>query len=461
MADLNIVDMAIAKQMILFCYGSYADFWRIDQKKIKADYQNLLKDLSRYNSALKDMSIVWGPVIHKSPLFTTDALAFIAKDPSGGYYVVIRGTNPISAWSWLVDDFLTFQQLPWAMTTNMEHITQEQIIGTKGTASVDIKKLISIFSGSNSFEDKCAVSLSAFLSLWVHVNLRDEYGQTIRDFLIAKKGDVKKLYITGHSLGGLLAPTYGLWLYENTVELQHTPTDIYAFAGPTAGNSFFAQYTDSLFCLNRTVWNYYRLYNHYDVVVNVWNKTSMDSIKYLYQSAGITPDDWECGLINTFLFDAYGKDYTQPGMAIPLNSTLDNPVTLTNKDFLLQMGYQHVFPYLFGCGYNVIQTLSILFDIIFKIPFSDKSYKNLTNVLSGEVIGNLQQTWKDTSEHYTKFCKQNNRNPYIIADSDVDTFFKRLSVEDAQLSDKFKNSYLGLIKAIGSMIMSNKQKTTN
>ena len=71
-------------------------------------------------------------------------------------------------------------------------------------------------------------------------------GLTIRDFIAQAATEEMRIHFTGHSLGGLLAPTYALWLYD---ELRGDPVhprltfSADAFAGPSAGNQAFADYT--------------------------------------------------------------------------------------------------------------------------------------------------------------------------------------------------------------------------
>jgi hypothetical protein len=60
--------------------------------------------------------LVWGPATFRAPLHLFDnAAMFVVTDSqrAGRYVVVIRGTNPVSAFDWVFGDFWTSRLVPW------------------------------------------------------------------------------------------------------------------------------------------------------------------------------------------------------------------------------------------------------------------------------------------------------------------------------------------------------------
>lgn len=62
-------------------------------------------------------------------------------------------------------------------------------------------------------------------------------GKTLSEFLPDVTGDNKlKMYITGHSQGGALAPLLSYWFLTSSGVAEHFNMETYAFAGPSVGN---------------------------------------------------------------------------------------------------------------------------------------------------------------------------------------------------------------------------------
>jgi hypothetical protein len=60
--------------------------------------------------------IVWGPTSYRAPLsLLDDELMFVVRKPgvTDRYAVVIRGTNPVSAFDWVFGDLWAARQVPW------------------------------------------------------------------------------------------------------------------------------------------------------------------------------------------------------------------------------------------------------------------------------------------------------------------------------------------------------------
>src|SRR5262249_460381 len=74
--------------------------------------------------------------------------------------------------------------------------------------------------------------------------------QSLLAFLKSQATNAINVCVTGHSLGGCLAPTLALYLKEQRAAWDvsgESNVSTISFAGPTAGNSAFAAYSDSQF----------------------------------------------------------------------------------------------------------------------------------------------------------------------------------------------------------------------
>jgi len=79
--------------------------------------------------------------------------------------------------------------------------------------------------------------------------------------LLAKCNGVKRIYVTGHSLGGAVALLGAFDIVHNT--MPGVPVEIYTFAGPRTGTGIF---TDSI---NKLIPKCVRVVNHGDLVPEV------------------------------------------------------------------------------------------------------------------------------------------------------------------------------------------------
>lgn len=175
--------------------------------------QNIRQEIQNLNAGWE---LVWGPAQLVSESGISYSLMYIVNDPtSGETAIVIRGTNPLSFEQWLQDFDLT------PLTSFSQFVP--------GISS-DIK----ITNGMNQ-------GLSDLLSLTDPTT-----GQTAVSYLQNNPSSV--YYVTGHSLGGALAPalmaTLNHQLFGNTTS---TNIALYPFAATTTGNAAFAAYIDSLY----------------------------------------------------------------------------------------------------------------------------------------------------------------------------------------------------------------------
>lgn len=158
------------------------------------------------------------------------------------------------------------------------------------------------------------------------------------DFLadvVARNPDVV-INFTGHSLGGLAAPTLALFARE---QLGDGPTiRVFSFAGPTAGNESFARYSDK--CLNTSDGKNDCLCfrNALDFAASAWNA---DALK----ATGDTYEEEKRLLLPDFLTDAFYKELTQLGFE-RLETAAPIPSAFCKLRLgAAEVGWQHIWPY--------------------------------------------------------------------------------------------------------------------
>jgi len=281
-------------------------------------YQLIIEDFQKYQSQIGTWNVVWGPVVVTYDTFYYPINAiYIAQsgdDPSQ-YVVSVAGTNPVSFFDWIVEDALVAKQIPWPFDP-----------GQGGAISLGTAIGLVILLSSSPSGD------------------RPGAGQTIRQFLASLSS--KKITVTtgGHSLGGALSPTLGLWLKNTQIlwdplfqaKFASMPT-----AGPTPGNSAFAQYLSEKIPL-------VRFWNLLDIVPHAWVETLLAELPTIY--APDIPSDLAIEYLAQLGEDAAaGGDYTQlcPDSSFPsaVNKDIIHWDWINLKNYLYQVAYQHTVAY--------------------------------------------------------------------------------------------------------------------
>jgi len=287
-------------------------------------YALILDALKNDEHHIGHWSIAWGPVVvqHPEDSYAINSM-YVAEHKSllgaKTYVVGIAGTNPSSLFDWLVEDALVSVQIPWVYAL---------------LSAPDAK-----------------ISLGTGIGLAILQNAKPGSGipgagTTLLEFL---KGIEWKLgtsvVVSGHSLGGALSPTVALWLHDvrilwdafHLVKLSTMPT-----AGPTAGNSHFASYSDRELSIARFA-------NAIDVVPHAWQASDLAKIPTLYVPH-IEPDTLIEDLVAFGEKISAGGDYTQlvrdtGWFPFDVNKSLihHRPAFI---NFFAQLAWQHTVAYM-------------------------------------------------------------------------------------------------------------------
>jgi triacylglycerol lipase len=302
--------------------------------------QQMNQTLEKYARWIGSYKTVWGPAYHKNrpPVLhdrkreqKVDAMTYIVQDSTNpdDFYIVIRGTTPGTLSEWVFQDFWVGAMVPW-----------------------DIVPYEGIKPPPPPSSDTPAISFGTNIALNILVKqLKDpDNGVDIITFLqnqakeAIKNGQKITFSVTGHSLGGALAPTFALYLNENWSTL--TPTEIfkpeiltYAYAGPTAGNQKFVDLS------NKVMGDHCKRFeNSLDVVTHVWNAEIMKLLPTLYKYPQIPMHLLLEKILNNIAIPAIqDKYYTQVEVK---QAEIPSKEAKFLTRYVPQMIYQHVFPYI-------------------------------------------------------------------------------------------------------------------
>ncbi len=241
--------------------------------------------------SLTKWSTVWGPTMQwnkgyapgktsGNQYYSTAGTMVVFKKGST-YVVAIAGTNPVSSFGWMVEDFDVTQQVDWPNGTPNSQITAGTAIG--------LNVLLTMGGGQ---------------SAGTNTTLLDY----LRSEATATTGPIN-VVVVGHSLGGTLSPVVATTLIDSKInnlnlkwqintpdthiDLQLKPWDpnnianvsTIFFAGATPGNSNFANYAHSIMPSTDDLIS---VWGKNDVVPHGWNalgstkSTGMDNIQNIY-----------------------------------------------------------------------------------------------------------------------------------------------------------------------------------
>ncbi|GEM_PF-1587476 len=300
---------------------------KVDGRDIRTEdtVEKLVDDASvQINAAFSKLShdighwkLVWGPAIYVSfdriTPYVADNVIYIAREmdasgnPGPNYFIGIAGTNPISWYGWLNEDFAVKATYPWSGRPDNGYIA-------KGTET-GLQNLLNLKAGM-------------------------ENPKTLMDFL-NDEIDHQKVTISfgGHSLGGTLAPVLALYLIEKKKDWkgENVSFRVRAYAGATPGDKTFANHFRKAIVNNKVDFGAYN--NVLDIVPKAWNR--LDATPGLFAS------------LHPFCICQYkrnNKHYTVMGV---INKNQDNQLinglmkwakTISGQTDYTPLGSVHNFP---------------------------------------------------------------------------------------------------------------------
>ncbi len=225
-------------------------------KKFRTLVENVLN-----NPAARDLigtwTLVWGPVVYADAFVgakTSVNSMFIAVPAAHPEQAVlaIAGTNGISLMGWMIEDFNVKDKVAWpyGSTALNPHIS-------KGVA-YGLEKLQKLAERDPS----TGAAVSA------------------RDFLAATP-TIKRLMVTGHSLGGALSSVYSLFLDDTRSEWDPSGSveiSCLNTAGQSPGDADFSRYYGEKLGATSA-----RIYSALDIVAFAYEKDLLLKIPALYE----------------------------------------------------------------------------------------------------------------------------------------------------------------------------------
>lgn len=268
---------------------------------------------------------VWGPrVIYSLTEHIPANTMFIARQGTTNNYVVaIAGTDPASRIAEIFEDANVLTAPLWEY--GKDHPLARL---SKGTSD-GLKALISM----------------------------SDNGKGAREYLgtLTKDGGTINIWVTGHSLGGFLSPTYALYLSDTKKDWVGKGTaniNCLAVAGATPGNDAFAKHYENQLGQYTT-----RVWNTLDVVPHAYQPDMLQQIPTIYSTQnpadslppkllGLNSKDVIKGL------ETVGKtwNYTQLTPSTVVGFTSEMYTQAADDSFFNQMLAQHIpaYPTFFG-----------------------------------------------------------------------------------------------------------------
>lgn len=225
-----------------------------------------------------DWKEVWGPVVYATD---ENSSAAIADNTMGVYYspqlnlfvIAIAGTNPISYFGWMHEDFDVNKTVSWKSITGKG----------KGAIAQGTARGLEILTKKMKFQGRGLL-------------------EGLQHFIYENGIKAAEVAVAGHSLGGALSPALALYLLHTQATWDTTNSmkiATYPSAGPTIGThpklgESFVSYYESLLAKDGALTfgkiAYHAVKNDLDIVPMAWQASTLAAIPMLYQDFGITPD---------------------------------------------------------------------------------------------------------------------------------------------------------------------------
>lgn len=196
--------------------------------------------------------------------------------------------------------------------------------------------------------------------------------------LASNHGDELELFVTGHSKGGALAPALALFLSDTQRNdeipvrryYQWNPAHrakivCYAFAGPTPGNTAFANYFNQQ--LGRS---FFRYANKLDIVTLAWQSEQLRTISGVYGDSVNSLPGLDL-LFSEMAEEVENLDYCHPGENYPATAApgvqverhvieFSGPLKENTSSYILQELHQHIAAYIEFLGLDQVMDLKSL-----------------------------------------------------------------------------------------------------
>ncbi|WP_420573783.1 lipase family protein [Kordia sp.] len=298
------------------CQQSYKKL----QKFVTKVSEKVISDEKTKKYIGEDWETVWGPVVYSNDKNSSFARA---DNTMGVYYsksenlfvIAIAGTNSISSFGWMKEDFDVKSTKRWRSITGHGYGSISQ--GTATGLHILTKEMQ--FEGADFFT-------------------------AIKSFMNDKEIEKTEIAVTGHSLGGALSPALALFISDKKAEFGSKATikiSTYPTAGPTIGveTTFYRSKTSFIHYYEKQISegkiDYHAVKNNLDIVPMAWDKSDLVKIPDLYKKHGITNKSFKT-LALVAILNTINKDRFPPQVIYkqiqPLNSlegTFD--VAMDNK----------------------------------------------------------------------------------------------------------------------------------
>ncbi len=242
-----------------------------------AAINNILSDPG-VNGLIGNWSCVWGPQVVAAEGKALNTMFIAHNSDSDQYVVAIAGTDSKCVLDWLLEDFLVSTKVDWPYGGFDLSPNPMTSLGT----SIGLNALIGMAVTTNS----------------IHVHARD----------YLQNQAATNVIVTGHSLGGALAPAYALYLNDTVSQWANgraVTISCAPAAGATPGDQAFSDYYGQrLGATTNRVWN------AHDVVPHAFEHDMLTEIKAIFEPHVKTPISVR-GAIDLIKLLTINKNYTQ------------------------------------------------------------------------------------------------------------------------------------------------------